>query len=233
MSLAIDDGRRGFDGAVLGGMLALDIGDGRLGVRPGSKKGVGHHTRHTTVPQRRHSETMSRAHSPALVSLGRRASSMYQRLVARARNCIVVWGSTGTCSLEQCSVETRSILRYCSTSARIWRHVRDRLSSVLRSIQAAMDMMMLGCVHSAFPVPAKGSHEKRGHLRVYSQGAGHGVLVRVHSVGFGVLSPGFRVAAARGVRPDMAVWGLAILRRLDVFIVQIYKYSHDGVEKLF
>lgn len=93
-------------------------------------------------------------------------------------------------------------------------------------------MMMLDCVRSALPVPAKGSHEKKGRLRVDSQGAGHGVLVRVHSVGFGVLGPGFRVAAARGVRPDGAVWGLAILRRLDVFIVQIYKYSHDGVGKI-
>jgi hypothetical protein len=45
--------------------------------------------------------------------------------------------------LEQCSVDIRSGLRYSSMLAWIQRQVRDRLSSVLRSMWAAIDMMIL------------------------------------------------------------------------------------------
>ena len=45
--------------------------------------------------------------------------------------------------MTQCRVESSSILRYCSRPWRIWRQVRDRLSSVFRSIEEATDMMIL------------------------------------------------------------------------------------------
>lgn len=94
-------------------------------------------TRQTTMPQRRHGETRSRAHRPCLATSDLFWDSEWERSSSETP-----W-STGKSSLVQWRVEARRVVRYCRRTKRTWRQVRARLSSVLRSMLAAMAMTML------------------------------------------------------------------------------------------
>lgn len=106
--------------------------------------------RHTTVPHRRHSPTMSRAHDPTRPLVMRpifsplgpmvllfQALRMERRPSARRGPGVVD-------SFEQRRARVMSCERYCRRFARNWRQVRDSSWRVFRSSREASWETMLG-----------------------------------------------------------------------------------------
>src|SRR5277367_3740954 len=101
------------------------------------------HTLHTTRLHRRHSDTISLAQDPIFpIKFAAPSSTKYQSAaLALYRSVCSLFGTTS--SLVQRSVLVINCLRNCSKFSRVWRHVRERLSSVLRSINDAISQMIL------------------------------------------------------------------------------------------
>lgn len=102
-----------------------------------------HLTLHTTRPQRRHGETMSRAHRRTLAAQRRVSSIMYSQLDVRALNrCASSWLMLVR-SWVQRSVLVSRVLRYWSRPERMPRHVRARESRSVLSIWVMTAKTML------------------------------------------------------------------------------------------
>lgn len=123
------------------------------------------HTRHTTVPHRRHSPTMSRAQAVdrdrgyLRGAVVRGGSLVVCHIIGEAKERAARPGGGVLGSLTQRSVPVISRLRYWMRFSRNWRQVRERSCSELRSSEDASWLAMLAVRQSVTVVGNGGRSE--------------------------------------------------------------------------